>query len=279
MTEHSTIDRYGVMGHPIKHSKSPIIHARFAEQTEKSIEYLAIHVPPGTFTHAIAAFQAEGGKGLSITLPFKEEAKNLADVLTPRAQRANAVNTIWFDESGKKYGDNTDGIGLVHDLQKNRDMPVAKRRVLLLGAGGAARGIVGPLLDEGPDELVIANRTPEKARALARQFIADGAIEGCGLEELGSASFDLIINATSASLSGKIPVMADTVLRPHGWCYDLMYDASQPTAFVRWGKQHGASQSVDGLGMLVEQAAEAFYLWRGMRPNTSPVIAALRDSS
>nr|VFJ77916.1 MAG: shikimate dehydrogenase [Candidatus Kentron sp. FW] len=278
MTEHSRTDRYGVMGHPILHTKSPVIHTRFAEQTGQSMEYSAIHVLPGEFARAIAAFCAEGGKGLSITLPFKEEAKAIVDVITPRAQRANAVNTIRLDGSGTKYGDNTDGIGLIRDLRKNWNMKVAKRRILLLGAGGASRGIIGPLLDEHPHKLVIANRTPEKAKELAKQFIADGPIKGCGLEELESASFDLIINATSASLTGEVPAIADTVLQPNGWCYDLMYDTNRPTAFVRWGEQHGASRSVDGLGMLVEQAAEAFYLWRGIWPDTPPVIAALRAS-
>nr|VFK49573.1 MAG: shikimate dehydrogenase [Candidatus Kentron sp. TC] len=279
MTGYPTLDRYGVMGHPILHSKSPIIHTRFAKQTGQSIVYLAIHVQPGDFARTVAAFQAEGGKGLSITIPFKKEAKDLVDLLTPRARRANAVNTISFDESGSRYGDNTDGIGLIRDIEENRKMPVSKRRVLLLGAGGAARGIIGPLLDAGPHELVIANRTPDKAKELASQFAQDGSVRGCGLMDLGSVFFDLIINATSSSLSGKIPTIPDTVLRPNGWCYDLMYDVNQPTAFVRWGKRRGASQSVDGLGMLVEQAAEAFYLWRGVRPRTSPVIAALRDLS
>nr|VFK62222.1 MAG: shikimate dehydrogenase [Candidatus Kentron sp. TC] len=279
MTGYPTLDRYGVMGHPILHSKSPIIHTRFAKQTGQSIVYLAIHVQPGDFARTVAAFQAEGGKGLSITIPFKKEAKDLVDLLTPRARRANAVNTISFDESGSRYGDNTDGIGLIRDIEENRKMPVSKRRVLLLGAGGAARGIIGPLLDAGPHELVIANRTPNKAKELASQFAQDGSVRGCGLMDLGSVFFDLIINATSSSLSGEMPTIPDTVLRPNGWCYDLMYDVNQPTAFVRWGKRRGASQSVDGLGMLVEQAAEAFYLWRGVRPRTSPVIAALRDLS
>nr|VFK46847.1 MAG: shikimate dehydrogenase [Candidatus Kentron sp. TC] len=279
MTGYPTLDRYGVMGHPILHSKSPIIYTRFAKQTGQSIVYLAIHVQPGDFARTVAAFQAEGGKGLSITIPFKKEAKDLVDLLTPRARRANAVNTISFDESGSRYGDNTDGIGLIRDIEENRKMPVSKRRVLLLGAGGAARGIIGPLLDAGPHELVIANRTPNKAKELASQFAQDGSVRGCGLMDLGSVFFDLIINATSSSLSGEIPTIPDTVLRPNGWCYDLMYDVNQPTAFVRWGKRRGASQSVDGLGMLVEQAAEAFYLWRGIRPRTSPVIAALRDLS
>jgi len=277
-------DRYGVMGHPIGHSKSPMIHTRFAEQTDQSITYQAIHVLPGELSRSIGAFHAEGGKGLSITLPFKEEAKDLATILTSRAQRAGAVNMIWFDDSGKYHGDNTDGVGLIQDICVNHNITVAGRRILLLGAGGAAKGIIGLLLDEAPKELVVANRTPEKAKILVEQCIAQGGIQEnsirwCGLTELGAAPFDLIINATSASLSGEIPPLPDTILRPHGWCYDLMYDVSRPTAFVLWGKHHGASKSVDGLGMLVEQAAEAFHLWRGVRPDTGPVIAALRSSS
>ncbi|NNJ84444.1 MAG: shikimate dehydrogenase [Gammaproteobacteria bacterium] len=277
-------DRYGVMGHPIGHSKSPFIHARFAEQTGQSMAYLAMHVLPGTFASAIATFQAEGGKGLSITLPFKEEAKALVDILTPRARRANAVNTIRFNELGGKYGDNTDGIGLIQDLRINHNISIEGQRILLLGAGGAARGIVNPLLDERPEQLVIANRTPEKAVALVAQCLSEAgvqenSIKGCGLGELGSASFDLIINATSASLAGEIPPLPDSILRTNGGCYDLMYDVARPTAFVLWGRQHDAAKSVDGLGMLVEQAAEAFYYWRGIRPNTMPVIAALRNSS
>nr|VFK25720.1 MAG: shikimate dehydrogenase [Candidatus Kentron sp. MB]VFK29709.1 MAG: shikimate dehydrogenase [Candidatus Kentron sp. MB]VFK74878.1 MAG: shikimate dehydrogenase [Candidatus Kentron sp. MB] len=270
-------DQYGVMGHPIRHSKSPVIHTRFAAQTGQSLVYRAMHVLPGELARAIAAFQTEGGKGLSITLPFKEEAMELVDTLTARAKRANAVNTIRFDDMGKRHGDNTDGIGLIRDLKENQRISVAKQRVLLLGAGGAVRGVVGPLLDEGPLDLIIANRTPEKARALAEQFVSDGPVRGCGLNELDDANCDLVINATSSSLSGEIPAIGDTVLRPRGCCYDLMYDVSGPTAFVRWGRQHGAAQSVDGLGMLVEQAAEAFYRWRGIRPHTSPVIATLRN--
>nr|VFJ88533.1 MAG: shikimate dehydrogenase [Candidatus Kentron sp. H]VFJ90495.1 MAG: shikimate dehydrogenase [Candidatus Kentron sp. H]VFJ96668.1 MAG: shikimate dehydrogenase [Candidatus Kentron sp. H] len=294
--ETEMIDRYGVMGHPIGHTKSPFIHTRFAKQTGQSTEYSAMHVLPGEFAQAIAAFQAKGGKGLSITLPFKEEAKDLVEVLTSRARRANSVNTIRFDESGEKYGDNTDGIGLIRDLQINHRISMAGQRILLLGAGGAARGVIGPLLDERPKKLIIANRTPEKARTLAAQFLSERflpekalselsqkdiqkvSIKGCGLDEIGSESFDLIVNATSASLEGRIPPLPDTVLRAGGSCYDLMYDVNRPTAFVSWGKQHGASRSVDGLGMLVEQAAESFYYWRKVRPDTKPVIAALRNA-
>ncbi|VFN05231.1 MAG: shikimate dehydrogenase [Candidatus Kentron sp. G] len=278
------MERYGVIGHPIEHSKSPLIHSWFAKQTRQSMAYLAIHVLPGEFVHAISAFHAEGGRGINVTLPFKEEAKDLVDVLTVRARRANAVNTIRFNDSGEKYGDNTDGIGLIRDLHLNHGMPVAGRRVLLLGAGGAARGIIGPLLDESPEEFVVANRTREKAEVLVTQVLSEEKkpeipVRGCGLEELVRESFDLIINATSASLEGKVPPLPDTVLRVNGQCYDTMYDVNRPTPFVLWGKQHGASQSVDGLGMLVEQAAEAFYYWRGIRPDTMPVITALRSKS
>lgn len=269
------------MGHPIGHSKSPFIHTRFAEQTGQSLSYLAIHVLPGEFARALAAFRAEGGKGLSITLPFKQEAGELVDRLSPRARRANAVNTIRFDDSGEMQGDNTDGIGLIRDLLLNHGMQVAGRQVLLLGAGGAARGVLGPLLDEGPERLVIANRTPEKARALAGEFLREGdvradSLKGCGFGEIGTESFHLILNATSASIQGEVPPLPEDALRENGWCYDFMYDASRPTEFVSWGKRHGASRSVDGLGMLVEQAAEAFCSWRGIRPDTGPVIETLR---
>nr|VFJ43617.1 MAG: shikimate dehydrogenase [Candidatus Kentron sp. DK] len=279
-------DYYGVMGHPIEHSKSPFIHARFAEQTGQSMVYRARHVVPGDFARAIAAFQVEGGKGLSITLPFKEEALALVDTLTPRARRANAVNTIGFDHAGNKHGDNTDGIGLIRDLRHNHAIAITGLQVLLVGAGGAAKGIIGPLFDQSPERLVVANRTPEKAHSLIRQFRQREEIgedparlpllTACGLNELGTASFDLIINATAASLEGKVAPLPDTIVRPQGVCYDLMYSVAQPTAFVLWGREHGAALAVDGLGMLVEQAAEAFQGWRGVRPDTAPVIRALR---
>ena len=268
-------DRYGVMGHPIEHSKSPFIHTCFAEQTKQSMNYRPIHVLPGAFPEALAAFQSEGGKGLNITLPFKEEASRAVDKRTPGAERAGAVNTIWFDESGVRHGDNTDGVGLVRDMLVNRGMSVRGKRVLLLGAGGAARGVVGPLLDEAPEAFVVANRTRSRAMELAGMFLSEGSVEGCGLADLRRRSFDIVINATSASLHGVVPVVPDTVLAPGGWCYDLMY-GDEPTAFVRWGEARGAAQCVDGLGMLVEQAAESFLRWRGIRPETAPVINALR---
>jgi shikimate dehydrogenase len=269
-------DQYAVMGHPIAHSQSPRIHTLFAAQTGQNLEYRAILVEPGDFVAAARAFQADGGKGLNVTVPFKQDAWVFADLLSARAERAGAVNTLSFGSSGVQ-GDNTDGPGLVRDLTVNHRYPLAEKRILLLGAGGAARGILQPLLAEKPAQLVIANRTAEKALGLALRFNDLGRVSACGFAELAERRFDLIINATAAGLDDAVPPLPDDVLAAEGWCYDLMY-GREPTAFVRWGREHGASQSLDGLGMLVEQAAEAFHLWRGVWPDTAPVIAALRES-
>ena len=268
-------DDYGVMGHPIAHSKSPIIHVRFARQTKQAMSYRAIDVQPGRFTQAVLDFRDAGGKGLNVTLPFKEEAWELAEVRTARAERAGAANTLWFDEKRRLCGDNTDGVGLVTDLVINHAITITGATVLLLGAGGAARGVIGPLLACDPAELVIGNRTASRAEQLARLFGDFYRVQGCGLVDLRSRQFDLIINATSASLQGRVPAVPDTVLTPGGRCYDMMY-SDRPTAFMEWGNARGASKSVDGLGMLVEQAAESFFRWRGVRPDTAGVIAALR---
>jgi len=270
-------DTYGVMGHPISHSKSPLIHAAFARQTGQDMVYQAIHVMPGDFERAVTEFREAGGQGLNVTLPFKEEAWLLSSARTGRAELAGAVNTLWFDEAGRVHGDNTDGVGLVRDLTANHGVSLRGRRVLLLGAGGAARGVVGPLLDEAPQRLVIANRTASRAEDLVRAFAGMGALTGCGLDVLAGLRFDVILNATAASLEGRVPSIPADILTPGGWCYDMMY-ADQPTAFVRWGREHGAAGAVDGLGMLVEQAAEAFLRWRGVRPDTAPVIAGLRET-
>ena len=271
-------DRYGVMGHPIAHSKSPRIHTAFARQTGQDIEYRAIEVQPGSFARAVAAFRAQGGRGLNVTLPFKEEAFTLALDRSERADRAHAANTLGFAEDGRIWGDNTDGVGLVRDLTCNLGLPLAGRRLLLLGAGGAARGVVGPLLAEGLAGLVIANRTVARGEALARDFQDAGPVSACGFEALAGRRFDLLINATSASLQGEVPPIPEDVLAPGAWCYDMMY-ADGPTAFVRWGRTHRAAGTSDGLGMLVEQAAESFFLWRGIRPDTAPVIAGLRKKA
>jgi len=268
-------DRYGVMGNPVGHSKSPFIHARFAEQTDQDLEYHAIPVERDHFAAAVERFRCAGGKGLNVTLPFKEEAWSLADIRTPRAELAGAVNTLWFGAAGVRHGDNTDGAGLVRDLERNHGARLRGRRLLLVGAGGAARGVLGPLLGEGPELLVVANRTVERAQRLAAVFAAAGPVRAGAFEALAGERFDVVINATSASLEGRVPAIPDDLLAPGGWCYDMMY-ADAPTAFVRWGEAHGAGKSVDGLGMLVEQAAESFYVWRGVRPETGPLIAELR---
>ena len=267
-------DRYAVFGHPISHSKSPRIHALFAEQTGQDIEYGAQDVPAENFRMAIDAFFSGGGKGLNCTVPLKELAWQIADQKSERAERAKAVNTLAIKEDGQLYGDNTDGAGLLRDLIINLGLGLTGSRILLLGAGGASRGIIQPLLAEHPDRLVIANRTPDKAERLATEFADLAKIETRGFDRLRGECFDLILNATAASLTNELPPLPDGLLIANGFCYDLAY-GSQPTAFVRWGKMQGAALSVDGLGMLVEQAAEAFYLWRGVRPQTIPVIALL----
>ncbi len=267
--------RYAVMGNPVAHSKSPRIHAQFAQQLGHSIEYTAIQVDPGGLAQAVDQFRANGGLGLNITVPFKLDAWRLAGRLSARAELAGAVNTLRFEADGALYGDNTDGAGLVRDITGNLGVTLAGKAVLLLGAGGAARGIVGPLLEEKPARLVIANRTVPRARELAEIFSGQGEIEVCGFEALAGRCFDIVINATSASLHDEVPPLPDGLFSPGALAYDLMY-ADAPTAFLRWAGAHGASRLADGLGMLVEQAAESFFIWRGVRPATAPVIVALR---
>ena len=267
-------DRYAVMGHPIAHSRSPFIHRRFAAETREPVAYDALLVEPGEFRTAVERFRAEGGRGLNVTIPFKEEAFALAARRSERAERAGAVNTLWF-EGTEVCGDNTDGIGLVRDLTRNLAVDVQARSVLLLGAGGAARGVIGPLLDESPRRLVIANRTASRAAELARRFAAQGPVSAVALDGLAADAFDLVVNATAASLAGDLPPLPRGTLRAGGVAYDTAY-AAQPTPFVRWGAAEGAAVATDGLGMLVEQAAESFRLWRGHEPRTGPVIEALR---
>jgi shikimate dehydrogenase len=267
-------DHYAVMGNPITHTKSPRIHTLFAQQTQQNLEYTAIHVDLGGFAQAVGNFDASGGKGLNITVPFKQEAFALVDECSARAERAGAVNTIKF-EKNKIYGDNTDGVGLVNDLTHNYQLQLQDKHILLMGAGGAARGVLAPLLECQPALLTIANRTPDKAVALAQAFSDLGNIKGCGYHELEAQQFDLVINATAASLQGELPPLPDTLLAEGAVCYDMMYGKLTP--FMEWANAHGAAQVLDGLGMLVEQAAESFYLWRGVRPLTAPVIALLRS--
>ena len=268
-------DRYAVFGNPIAHSKSPFIHTRFAEQTGQQIQYTAELVEPGDFDNAVARFAENDGKGLNITVPFKQEAWRLATQRSARAERAGAVNTLVIYGSGDYYGDNTDGVGLVRDLVSNHGLELENSNILIIGAGGAVRGVIEPLLACKPARLTIANRTREKALQLADDFSDLGNIRGCGLDEFGPDSYDIIINATSASLSGELPSLPASLIDQATFCYDMMY-AAEPTPFMRWASQHGAQHVVDGKGMLVEQAAESFRLWRGCEPDTAPVIEALR---
>jgi len=274
------VGRYAVMGNPINHSKSPMIHTLFAQQTQQSIEYTAIHVDLGGFDQAVGNFKASGGKGLNVTVPFKEEAWALANERSDRAERAGAVNTLKFIDD-KILGENTDGIGLVNDLTVNHGCDLKDKRILLLGAGGAARGVIAPIMEQQPAEFVIANRTPDRAVGLADHFsdLAQKSrcrIIGCGFPTLEGQQFDIVINATAASLKGEVPSLPNDLLNENAVCYDMMYGA-KPTAFMAWATNHGASQVLDGLGMLVEQAAESFYIWRGVRPDTQSVISTIRE--
>jgi shikimate dehydrogenase len=267
-------DHYAVFGQPISHSKSPRIHRLFADQTGELIDYAAQEVPAEQFKEATAHFFAEGGKGLNCTVPLKELAWQYANQLTERARLAKAVNTLACQLDGSILGDNTDGMGLVKDLTINHGIPLKGAKILILGAGGASRGIVLPLLEQQPSALVIVNRTSDKAAAIAADFATLGSVRACDYPSLVNQQFDLIINATSASLSGELPPLPAALLSTGGSCYDLAY-ANQATAFVKWGLANNAAKSLDGLGMLVEQAAEAFYVWRGVRPHTAPVIDLL----
>lgn len=271
------IDKYAVFGNPIKHSKSPEIHKAFAEQTRQQLTYRTHQVEIGKFADAARSFFANGGKGLNITVPFKIDAYNFADQLSGRARRAGAVNTLALQEDGSIYGDNTDGAGLVRDICENLDWQISNKRVLLLGSGGAIRGILEPLIRLKPAHLLIANRTVDKALKLAQDFSDLGPVSACSFEALHANQFDLIINGTSASLAGELPPLPSEALTNEGCCYDMMY-AAQPTPFMRWGAENAAWAVSDGLGMLVEQAAESFCIWRGLRPRTGPVIEAVRAS-
>jgi shikimate dehydrogenase len=274
----TTPARYAVMGNPVAHSKSPHIHRHFAHQFGHNIEYTALWVDVDGFREAVEQFRDEGGKGLNITVPFKLEAFQLADNLSDRAKLAGAVNTIRFEPDGKIFGDNTDGTGLVHDLTKNLGAHLRNKKILVLGAGGAVRGVLGPLLRQNPAVLVIANRTVSKARELAKIFTPIGKVEACGYENLIGKRFDVVINGTSASLKGEIPPLPVNLFANDAVAYDMMY-GDKPTPFLEWAMLNGAAIAVDGLGMLVEQAAESYLLWRGARPETKHIIAALRKGA
>lgn len=276
------LDQYAVFGNPIAHSRSPFIHDCFARQQDQQMQYQAIEVPLDDFAQTVADFLQNEGKGLNVTVPFKEQAWQLAQQRTPRAELAGAVNTLWRDEQGDICGDNTDGAGLVHDLMHNNSVTLKGAKVLILGAGGAVRGVMQPLIDAGCSEIMIVNRTAAKAQTLAAHFSeilsSDQQLNAGGYDDLAkSSAYDVIINGTSASLSGSLPPINLCVVSANTLCYDMMYGA-KPTPFCQWAIDHSAARAIDGLGMLVEQAAEAFACWRGVRPETAPVIALLRQS-
>jgi len=270
-------DLYAVVGNPIAHSKSPLIHRLFAEQTDQDLVYeaLLIDTEDTTFQFAISDLIARGYKGINITVPFKLDAFELADELSPRAEVAHAVNTFSF-EDGKIFGDNTDGIGLVTDIEENANRPFKDQKVLILGAGGAVQGILQPLLEKQPGLVHIANRTAKRAEVLGKRFETLSPITSSDWESIPGETYDIIINGTSASLEGKLPPINSNILGQDSLVYDMMYGAG-PTVFMQWAQQHQPScQTRDGLGMLVGQAAEAFYIWRGVRPETQSVIDEVR---
>lgn len=264
-------DRYGVIGHPITHSKSPIIHALFASQTGEDISYQAFDIRPKHLGQQMRALVEEGLRGFNVTVPHKEAVAELVDTCTPRAELAGAVNTVTVDDSGKLSGDNTDGVGLARDLDRNLEVDVHDAHILILGAGGAARGVIPALLMAGPAEVCIANRSVDRARELAERFGDLGHVRACSFDELGNEdAFDLVINATSAGLHGDTPPFPAGIVDARSTCYDLSY-AMTDTPFVQWAREHGVRAAYQGWGMLVEQAAEAFEIWRGVRPDTEPV--------
>lgn len=267
-------DRYCVFGNPVAHSRSPAIHARFAAQCHHDLSYEAILAPLDGFAVTVSEFVAAGGKGANVTVPFKEEAFRLCTRRSARAERAGAVNTLAF-AGNEIFGDNTDGAGLVRDIEVNLEFPLAGRRVLLLGAGGAARGVLAPLLERQPAGLFIANRTADKVEALARQFSDLSTVNAGNFAKIAGQTFDVVINATSASLSGATLALPAGVFASGSLAYDMMYGKGE-TPFLALAREQGAARLADGLGMLVEQAAEAFFVWRGVRPDSAPVLAEFR---
>lgn len=270
----STTQRFAVIGNPITHSRSPEIHQMFAEQLGFDLEYEAIQVDPGGVSQALRNLQASGFKGLNVTVPFKKDVHELADCLTSRARVATAVNTVKFEPDQTIFGDNTDGIGLVRDLEHNLGWEIRNSRILLIGAGGAARGVLEPLLLCKPAKLVITNRTADRAFALANAFSSYGPIEALSRDQLRGSVFDAVINATAASLADERPVLPDKLFSVDSLAYDMMYGADC-TPFMSWSKEQGAAKVVDGFGMLVEQAAESFTVWHGIRPRTDSVFGSL----
>lgn len=272
------VDRYAVIGYPVKHSRSPFIHGMFAKQTGQQLTYQLLEVAPERFDAEVTSFFQSEGKGMNVTVPHKQAAAQLVKFQTPRAELAGAVNTIILMQDGALLGDNTDGVGLLNDLKRNLHCELRDKRVLLLGAGGAARGVLAPLLQEAPDQLVIANRNAQRAEQLATEFKALGSLHSTTFDGIEPLAFDVVINATSASLHGDMPELPQGIIGPNTLCYDMAY-GKDGTVFTRWAEQQGAAGAVQGWGMLVEQAAESFFLWRGVRPETKPVLQALTGAA
>ena len=270
-----SVDQYRVFGNPIYQSKSPSIHKAFAQATKQHLNYQAQLVAEDEFEDTVTAFFASGGKGLNITVPFKQRAFAMAQTLSPAAQKAEAANTLYLNNQGQLVADNTDGMGLVRDICSNLSGEIKAKRILVLGAGGAVRGVLQPILAQLPKQVVIANRTFSKAQTLAASFANLGDIEAIPMDQL-KGPFDWIINGTSASLAGDLPQLPDGLLTSNSRCYDMMYSADA-TVFNTWALNQGAGQADDGLGMLVEQAAQSFNLWRGVLPPTAEVLSALRS--
>lgn len=269
------VDRYGVMGYPVSHSRSPVIHRLFALQTGQDLQYELLQVSPEKLEPAVRQFQSTGGKGLNITVPHKSDVTRLVDHLSERASNAGAVNTLTF-KGGEILGDNTDGFGLLRDLVVNLGLTLEDSNILILGAGGATRGIIGPLLEMKPASLRIANRSLGKAQVLAEHFSRSGPVTACRFNVVPvSEPYDLIINATSAGLKGAAPPYPAAALSEQTVCYDLSYGLN-PTPFSTWAIENGASRALMGWGMLVEQAAESFRIWRGVRPDTTSVLKHMK---
>ncbi len=269
------VDLYSVFGNPIKHSRSPWIHTRFAEQTGQQLMYTAEEIAINDFDARVKSFFASGGKGLNVTVPFKENAWALAEARSAAAQLAGAVNTLYLNSEGLLFGDNTDGTGMLRDIVSNHGGNITGKQVLIVGAGGAVRGVLPRLLAEKPASISIVNRTASRAQTLVDQFSSTGKLLALEFDQLHGIFFDLIINGTSAGLAGELPPLPGSIVHSDTWCYDMIYGRGD-TLFQSWARDNGALKALNGVGMLVEQAAESFYLWRRVRPETASVIAALR---